>query len=130
MTTAAIFSWTGLLLVSLLPLLLGRDYFRPTWLQEVHMVAVAGVLLLAWNHRDDGRRIHSLRWGLLLCALVAAAWQTGTESPEFTPQVALGIASYLPPALAILACFGEPSPAPKPDADAGTTIPDLTVPGR
>lgn len=96
--------WSGVLLVSLPPLVLGPNYFRalyhvPRWLFEVHLLATAALWLLAWENRFDDRALRALRWGLVLTGVVVVVWQLGGDRLQWDAWVPLRLLAIAPPAL-------------------------------
>ena len=83
MSLVAIVFWDVVLIASIGPLALGPYALRPRGLFEVHMVAVAAVALLAWQHRYDSQALHMLRYAVPACVLVAGLWQAGFLDAKF-----------------------------------------------
>jgi hypothetical protein len=106
---ATAYFWTAVLLASLGPLVLGPA-FSPL-LFEVHMLAVAAVLLDAWEHRFSDRHLHALRYAFLMIAVIAVLWQVGVALPDFTPWILLGVMLYIPPVLIVVPLARTTRPA-------------------
>jgi len=106
---ALAYSWTALLLASLVPLVLGPAFSQPLF--EAHILVVGAVLLDAWEHRFSDRHLHALRFAFLAIAAIAVAWQANVAMPELTPWMALGLAMYLPPVLILLPLARTTGPA-------------------
>jgi hypothetical protein len=103
LTTMAIPFWTLVLMAAVVPLALGPYALEPRGLFEVHMVAVAGVALLAWQNRFDDRALHRLTLAFLACALVAGLWQAGFLLARFDLVWGAKMMLYIPPLVIISA---------------------------
>jgi hypothetical protein len=97
LTTAAVVFWTAALIVAIVPLALGPYALEPRGLFEVHMIAVGGVALLAWQHRFDDHVLSWLRYAFLACVPVAALWQAGFHDARFDLIWLARMVLYLPP---------------------------------
>jgi hypothetical protein len=106
---ASAYVWTGLLLASMVPLILGPAASPPLF--EVHTVVIAAVLLDAWEHRFSDRHLHALRFAFLAIAAIAVAWQANVALPQLEPRIALLLAMYLPPVLILLLLARTTGPA-------------------
>ena len=106
---ALAYIWSAVLIASILPVLLGPSFSKPLF--EVHMVAMAAVLLAAWEHRFDDRYLHAMRFGFLAIGAIALVWQVGLTVPRYTRWTVLGVASYLPPVLILLPIARTTGPA-------------------
>ncbi len=97
------------LLVSTVPLVLGPAASKHLF--EVHMIAVAAVLLDAWQNRFNARHLHALRFAFLTIGLIAMAWQANVATPEVTPRTFIGLAMYVPLVLLVLSVVRTAGPA-------------------
>jgi hypothetical protein len=99
----AIVFWTVVLVVSVGPLALGPYALRPRGLFEVHMVAVAAVALLAWQHRFDRGALHALRLAVPALVLIAGLWQTGFLDARFDLPWLARLTLCVPPIVVVTA---------------------------
>jgi Dolichyl-phosphate-mannose-protein mannosyltransferase len=100
---------TALLIASLVPIFLSSSFSKPLF--ELHMIAVAAVVLDAWEHRYGDRHLHALRFAFLTIAGLAVAWQLDIDRPDFSPWAILGLAMYVPPILIVLPLVRTTAPA-------------------
>ena len=107
--TAGAWFWTGALAASLPWILLGPSFSQPLF--EAHMLAVAAVLLAAWDHRYDDRYLYALRYAFVAIAALAVAWQLDIAMPRPEWPMLLGLAAHLPPILLVLALARTTGPA-------------------
>ena len=107
--TAGAWLLTGLLAASIPWVVLGPSFSQPLF--EVHMLAVAAVLLSAWEHRFEDRYLHALRYAFAAVAALAVAWQAGIAMPEFAPILLLGLAAHVPPILLVIPLARTTGPA-------------------
>jgi hypothetical protein len=117
--------WTAVLGVSLIPVVFCPDLSRP--LMEVHMVAVAAVLLDAWEHRFNDAHLRALVPGFIMVAAVAVAWQMGITKPRLSPASLVGIAMYLPALLLIVPLARTTQPSLDGQARSAFTQPSAQV---
>ena len=86
--------WTVVMGATLVPLALNR--VMAGWLFETNLVALAVVVLLAWERRADPRSLFSLRYALLVAGIALLAWQTNLDRPKFDAKTiarAIGVVS-------------------------------------
>jgi hypothetical protein len=106
MVRAAIVFWTIVLFAALVPLVLGPYALRPRGLFEVHMVALAALALIAWQHRQDRHVLEMLRFAALGGVLVAGLWQAGFLEAKFDLLWLARVVGLLPAVLVVVGAAG------------------------
>ncbi|GEM_PF-6860345 len=98
------------LVISLPPLALGPEFFKPDWFFELHILAVGMTGLFFWEFHTDVRMEKVLSWSMVASFFIVLIWQLGGDQFHITSSVEwLRVVSPFPAAIVAMAFMKRPA---------------------